>query len=167
MFRIYPNASFLPYVSLTIDVIQCGFTGGNSILLFASNTVSGLSVLSLTVNDSTLGKYNSSSCIDPESVISAQQCPLSKNSITCAYSFHRGVIMNLSGNSSARLCNLDSMLYSLSADLVAFNITRFILCSVLLTRVTSASTIDLNLRGVRFSLLCMSTLIQSPYSSLG
>src|SRR6185503_5760110 len=81
--------------SFMIDTIQWLLTGGKSTLLFASNTVSGRSVLSLTVSDITFGKYSSSSCIDPESVISAQQWPLSRNSTTFAYSFQSGVIRNL------------------------------------------------------------------------
>src|SRR6185312_9161797 len=100
----------------TIDDIQQGLSGATSTLLFASKIVSGLSVLSRTVSDTTFGKYSSSSCIDPESVISAQHRPLSRNSMTLAYSFHSGVTKNLSGYCSARFCSLDSKLYCLSAD---------------------------------------------------
>src|SRR5581483_8445964 len=112
--RLLPRS----YASLTIDDIQHGLSGGTSTLLFASKIVSGLSVLSRTVSETTFGKYKSSSCIDPESVISAQQWPLSKNSMTLAYSFQSGVIRNLSGYCSDSFCNLVSRSYCLRADAV-------------------------------------------------
>src|ERR671921_339418 len=144
-FKFKPKSSFLSNASLTMDVIQAGFTGGIRILLFASNIVSGLSVFNRTVKDNTSGKYCNSSCIEPESVISAQQCPLSRNSMTCAYSLHNGVITNLSGKSTERLCNLSSKLYAFKAEAVALSITRTTLCSVFSTRLVSPLTIEVNL----------------------
>src|SRR4030095_16269892 len=144
-FKFKPKPSFLSNASLTIDVIQAGFTGGIRILLFASNIVSGLSVFNLTVKDKTFGKYINSSCIEPESVISAQQCPLSRNSMTCPYSLHNGVITNLSGKSIERLFNLSCKLYAFNAEAVALSITRTTLCSVFSTRLIRPLMIELNL----------------------
>src|SRR5215213_6674337 len=144
-FKFKPKSSFLSNASLTMDVIQAGFTGGIRILLFVSNIVSGLSVFNRTVKDNTSGKYCNSSCIEPESVISAQQCPLSRNSMTCAYSLHNGVMINLSGKSRERLYNFSCRLYDFKAEAVAFSITRTTVCSVFSIRLISPLMIEVNL----------------------
>src|SRR3989338_345311 len=72
------------FVNLTIYLL---LIGGTSMLLLASNTVSGLSVLNLHVRHAFPIRF-SSSCTPPESVNAAKQFLDSKNSTTWAYSGH-------------------------------------------------------------------------------